>query len=420
MQVTYDTEEGMGKNLVILGAGCAGTMVANKLRKRLHRDEWTITIIDKDDRHVYQPGLLFIPFGIYQPEEIVRSRSEFLARDIRFVVDEINLVDNEKQRVETMAGSFPYDQLIVATGVELAPDEIPGLMEGWQKVAFDFYTLPGAINLHKAMRSFKGGKLVLNIAEFPFKCPVAPLEFVYMADAYFTERGMRDLVEIHFVTPLPGAFTKPKASAFFSKLIAEKDIRITASFDLAEVDCAGKKIISAGGQSMDFDLLVVVPPNVGARYLVRSNIAMDEIGYVKTNKHTLEAEQHQNMWVLGDATTLPTSKAGSVAHFSAEIMVENFMRVLHGEAVRPDFDGHSNCFIETGFGKAALIDFNYDYEPLPGKFPLPGLGPFSLLGESKANHWGKMMFKWVYWNKLVSGEELPLEAQMSLAGKIQD
>lgn len=410
----------MGKNLVILGAGCAGTMVANKLRKRLHRDEWTITIIDKDDKHVYQPGLLFIPFGIYQPEDIVRSRGEFLGRDIRFVIDEISGIDTERQRVETVAGSYPYDQLIVATGVDLAPQEIPGLMEGWQKVAFDFYTLQGAVNLHKAMREFKGGKLVLNIAEFPFKCPVAPLEFVYMADAYFTERGIRDKVEIHFVTPLPGAFTKPKASAFFSRLIEQKNISITASFDLAEVDCAGKRIISAGGVSMDFDLLVSIPPNVGARYLVNSNVAMDEVGYVKTNKHTLEAEQHKNMWVLGDATTLPTSKAGSVAHFSAEVMVENFLRVLHGEEVRPDFDGHSNCFIETGFGKAALIDFNYDYEPLPGKFPLPGLGPFSLLGESKANHWGKMMFKWVYWNKLVSGEELPLEAQMSLAGKIQD
>ncbi len=410
----------MSKNLVILGAGCAGTMVANKLRKRLHRDEWTITIIDKDDKHVYQPGLLFIPFGIYQPEDIVRSRSEFLGKDIRFVIDEINAVDTQQQRVETVAGSYPYDQLIVATGVDLAPEEIPGLMEGWQKVAFDFYTLPGAINLHKAMRQFKGGKLVLNIAEFPFKCPVAPLEFVYMADAYFTERGLRDQVEIEFVTPLPGAFTKPKASAFFSRLIEKKNIKITASFDLAEVDCNNKCIISAGGKSIDFDLLVSIPPNVGARYLVSSGVAMDEVGYVKTNKHTLEAENHKNMWVLGDATTLPTSKAGSVAHFSAEIMVENFMRVLHGEPVRPDFDGHSNCFIETGFDKAALIDFNYDYEPLPGKFPLPGLGPFSLLGESKANHWGKMMFKWVYWNKLVSGEELPLEAQMSLAGKIQD
>ena len=408
------------KKLVILGAGCAGTMVANKLRRRLDRDEWSITVIDKDDRHVYQPGLLFVPFGIYRADDIVRSRSEFISKGINFVVDEIVAVDTDKQLVETTAGTYDYDKIIVSTGVDIAPEEIPGMMDGWRKNIFDFYTLDGAVSLGKALRNFRSGKLVLNIAEFPFKCPVAPLEFVYMADSFFTERGLRDQVEIHFVTPLPGAFTKPKASAFFSKLIEAKNIKVTASYDLAEVDAAAGKIISAAGDEIEFDLLVSIPPNVGARYLVKSGVSMDEVGYVKTNNHTLKAEQHENMFVLGDTGTLPTSKAGSVAHFSAEIMVENFMRDINGEELKEDFDGHANCFIETGFEKAALIDFNYEYEPLPGKFPLPGLGPFSLLGESKANHWGKMMFKWVYWNKLVTGEEMPLEAQMSLAGKVQD
>jgi sulfide:quinone oxidoreductase len=408
------------KKLVILGAGCAGTMVANKLRKKLDKAEWSITIIDKDDHHVYQPGLLFIPFGIYKAEDIVRSRSEFISRGIDFVIDEIIGIDLDKQSVETTAGSYDYDKIIVCTGVSLAPEEIPGMMEGWQKTIFDFYTLDGAVKLCKAMREFKSGQLVLDIAEFPFKCPVAPLEFVYLADAYFTERGCRDDIEIRLVTPLPGAFTKPKASAFFSQLIEQKNINITANYDLVEVDATNKKIISAAGDEIEYDLLVSIPPNVGARVLVKSGVAMDEIGYVKTNNNTLKADNHENMFVLGDTTTLPTSKAGSVAHFSAEILVENFLRELNGEELRADFDGHANCFIETGFEKAALIDFNYEYEPLPGKFPLPGLGPFSLLGESKANHWGKMMFKWVYWNKLVSGEEMPLEAQMSLAGKVQD
>ena len=408
------------KKLVILGAGCAGTMVANKLRKLLDRDEWSITIIDKDDRHIYQPGLIFIPFGMYKAEEIIRSRSEFIGKGINFVIDEIVGVDKETQTVETTAGKYEYDKIIVCTGVSLAPEEVPGMMDGWQTKVFDFYTLDGAVNLEKQLRSFKGGKLVLNIAEFPYKCPVAPLEFVYLADWYFAERGLRDQIEIHFVTPMTGAFTKPKASAYFTKMMKEKNIKVTADFILAEVDCPNNKLVSAAGDEIEFDLLVSIPPNVGARYLVNSEVAMDEVGYVKTNNHTLKAEQHENMYVLGDNTTIPTSKAGSVAHFSAEIMVENFMREINDEPIRPDFDGHSNCFIETGYGKASLIDFNYKYEPLPGKFPLPGLGPFSLLGESKANHWGKMMFKWVYWNKLLTGEELPLEAQMSLAGKVQD
>lgn len=408
------------KKLVILGAGCAGTMVANKLRKRLDCNEWSITIIDKDDRHIYQPGLIFIPFGMYKAEDIIRTRSEFIGKGINFVVDEIVAVDTATQTVETTAGKYEYDKIIVCTGVSLAPQEIPGMMEGWQTKIFDFYTLEGAINLEKKLRNFNSGTMVLNIAEFPYKCPVAPLEFVYLADWYFTERGVRDKIDIHFVTPMTGAFTKPKASAYFTKVMKAKNIKVTAEFILAEVDSANGKLISAAGDEIEWDLLVSIPPNVGARYLVNSHVSMDEVGYVKTNNHTLKAEHHENMYVLGDTTTIPTSKAGSVAHFSAEVMVENFMREINGEPIRPDYDGHSNCFIETGFGKASLIDFNYKYEPLPGKFPLPGLGPFSLLGDTKTNHWGKMMFKWVYWNKLLTGEELPLEAQMSLAGKVQD
>ena len=330
----------MGKNLVILGAGCAGTMVANKLRRRLHRDEWTITIIDKDDRHVYQPGLLFIPFGIYQPEEIVRSRSEFIARDIRFVIDEINHVDTEKQRVETMAGSYPYDQLIVATGVELAPGEIPGLMEGWQKVAFDFYTLPGAINLHKAMRNFKGGKLVLNIAEFPFKCPVAPLEFAFLADWYFHTRGIRDKVEIEFVTPLTGAFTKPVATAVLTSACEQKNIKITPNFALGSVDGERKVISSYDGTEVDYDMLVSIPPNFGSQVMIDSGIS-DPMGYIPVDKHTLQPKDRPNVWVLGDGTNVPTSKAGAVAHFQADILEENIMAYINGEAQHARSDGHA-------------------------------------------------------------------------------
>ncbi|MCI5142210.1 MAG: NAD(P)/FAD-dependent oxidoreductase [Candidatus Electrothrix sp. ATG1] len=280
------------KKLVILGAGCAGTMVANNLRKRLSHDEWSITIIDKDDKHIYQPGLIFIPFGMYKPEEIVRTRSEFIGKGINFVVDEIIGVDKEAQVVETTAGKYEYDKIIVCTGVSLAPEEIPGMMDGWQTKVFDFYTLEGAVNLEKKLRTFKSGKLVLNIAEFPYKCPVAPLEFVYLADWFLTERGVRDDIEIHFVTPMTGAFTKPKASAYFTKMMKEKNINVTADFILTEVDCANNKLISASGDEIDWDLLVSIPPNVGARYLVSSEIAMDEVGYVKTNNHTLQTDNN--------------------------------------------------------------------------------------------------------------------------------
>jgi sulfide:quinone oxidoreductase len=410
----------MKKKLLILGAGCAGTMVANMLRKKLKETEWSITIIDQDNKHIYQPGLLFIPVGIYSPEDIVRSRSEFIGKGIEFVIDEIKSLDTKAQRVDTLKGSYQYDKIIISTGVRLAPEEVAGLKEGMFEDIFDFYSIEGSSNLAKAMQKFKKGKLVLNISEFPFKCPVAPLEFVFLADWFFHEKGIRDDIEIEMVTPMGTAFTKPKASAFFTELAASKNIKITPNFQLEEVDYKNKKILDPLGNSIDYDLLAIIPPNRGAQYLIDSKVAMDDAGYVNTNHFTLKAEKFDNMWILGDTANLPTSKAGAVAHFSAEILVENFLRELNNEEIKPDYDGHANCFIETGFGKAALIDFNYKVEPLPGKFPLPGVGPFTLLGESKANHWGKMMFKWVYWNKLMRGEDLPLRAQMQLAGKVQD
>ena len=408
----------MKKQLLILGAGAAGTMSANMLRRKLKKSEWDITVIDKDDQHIYQPGLLFVPFGMYTPEEIVRSRGKCLAPDIKYVIDEIESLDTEKQVVKTTSHTFEYDKIIVATGARIVPEEIDGMMEGWRKNIFDFYTMEGATALAEALRNFKGGKLILNIAELPYKCPVAPLEFVYLADHYFHERGIREKVDIQLVTPLPSAFTKPKATAHFSAIAKAKDIEVVGNFELIEVDYASGTIISADDKKMDYDLLVSIPPHAGAGFLAQSGAAMDETGYMATNKHTLQSMSHPNMYVVGDGSNIPTSKAGSVAHFSAEVMVENFMRELAGEPVKPDYDGHSNCFIETGFGKASLIDFNYTVEPLPGMFPLPGMGPFTLLGESKANHWGKMLFKWVYWNQLMPGGEFPLEAQMSMAGKL--
>jgi len=409
----------MARKIIILGAGCAGTMVANKLRQALGQDEWSITIIDRDADHIYQPGLLFVPFGIYQASDVRRPRSGFLGEGIDLVIDRVRKVDHKNQRVETEKGTFAYDNLVISTGLDLAPEEVEGMSEGWQKVVFDFYTLPGAENLAKALREFDGGKIVIDVAEVPYKCPVAPMEFVYLLDWYFTQRGMRNKVQIELVTPLSTCLNFPIAGRYLAELAHAKNIDTTFRFALESVDCKRRTIRSFKGDTVNFDLLVSIPPNVGAEALIDSGIA-DVTGLVKTDKHTLKATHFDNMWVVGDTADLPTSKAGSVAHFSAEVLVENFIREINDQPLNPEYDGHSNCFIETGFGKASLIDFNYEVEPLPGKFPVPGFGPFTLVGESRTNHWGKMMFKWVYWNLLLTGKKLPIAAQMSMAGKVRD
>ena len=406
------------KNLVILGGGTAGTMMSAKLRRALSPD-WTITLVDQDNVHVYQPGLLFIPFGIYRSRDVVKPRARYVPPGVELVLSEIDVVDGEGNTVRLLDGTeLPYDFLIIATGSRIVPSEIEGLTgPGWGKNAFDFYTLEGAQRLFYALERFEQGRLILNVAEMPIKCPVAPLEFLFLADWFFHQKGIRDKVELVYATPLDGAFTKPRASAILGDLLTEKDIKVETVFNASEVDGEGRILKSWDGRELRYDLLVSIPTNMGSEAMERSGLG-DDLNFVPTEKHPLRSKELKNVFVIGDATDLPSSKAGSVAHFQGEILEKNILRAIDGRKLCEDFDGHANCFIETGFGKAVLIDFNYDTEPLPGRFPLPGVGPLQLLGESEANHWGKMAFRWVYWNQLLAGREIPfVDSQMSLLGK---
>ncbi len=407
------------KRLLILGSGTAGTMVANKLRHILSRDEWKITIVDKDETHYYQPGFLFIPFGIYGENDVIKPKRDFVPPGVEMILSEIELIEPEENRVKIAKDDryLYYDYLIIATGTHPRPDETPGLSESeWRQSIHDFYTFEGATALAKKLRTWEGGKLVVNIMELPYKCPVAPMEFIFLADWYFHEKQMRDKVELKLVTPLPGAFTKPRAASLLGSTLEDKNINLVTEFYTERVEPEKNLLISYDEEEVEYDLLVTVPVNMGADVIERSGLG-DELNHVPVDKHTFQSTDHDNIFALGDAANLPTSKAGSVAHFAVEVFVENFLRYIEGLPMLEKFDGHANCFIESGFGKGILIDFNYDVEPLPGKYPLPGIGPFSLLQESEMNHWGKVMFRWMYWNILLKGKEMPITAQMTMAGK---
>lgn len=407
------------KRLLILGAGTAGTMVANRLANELDRNEWKITIVDQEETHYYQPGFLFIPFGIYDKKDVIKPRRDFLPSQVEMILSPIELIEPEKNEVvlEKDGRVLSYDYLIIATGSRVVPAETEGLLgDGWRSSIFDFYTIDGALALQKFLRTWEGGRLVVNIAEMPIKCPVAPLEFLFLADWFFHERGMRDRVELVLATPLPAAFTKPKAAALLGDILHEKGIQVETEFNIGSVDPEEKAIYSWDERRIAYDLLVTVPVNMGAEVIERSGMG-DDLGFIPTEKYTLKASDYDNVFVLGDATNLPSSKAGSVAHFQVDGFIENFIRYSEGMELKEVFDGHANCYIESGFGKGFLIDFNYDVEPLPGHFPLPGFGPFSLLKESRMNHWGKVMFRWMYWHILLKGKELPIPAQLSMAGK---
>ena len=406
------------ERLLILGGGTAGTMVANKLRRKLDRAHWQITVVDQDDRHVYQPGFLFLPFGTYRPADLSKPRHKYIRDGVELVLGEIDRVDADADEVHLADGRrLGYDYLVIATGTTPRPDQTPGMLgPQWRRSVFDFYTLDGATALAAALGKFDAGRMVVHVTDMPIKCPVAPLEFTFLADAYFRQRGMRDRVELTYVTPLPGAFTKPICTRQLSWMLDERKIAIETDFMIERVDDRAKALVSYDGREIPFDLLVTVPLNMGADYVGRSGLG-DELNYVPVDKHTLLSKAHSNIFAIGDASDIPTSKAGSVAHFSVDVFVGNFCRYVRGEAMTGSFDGHTNCFIESGDGKGLLIDFNYDTEPLTGSYPLPVVGPFGLLKESTANHWGKLAFRWMYWHVLLPGRPVPLPARMSMIGK---
>jgi sulfide:quinone oxidoreductase len=406
------------KKLLILGAGTAGTIVANRMNRLLDMDEWQITLVDPDPIHYYQPDFLFIPFGMITPKTAIKNKKDYLPSTIKLIQDSVEIIVPDHKQVRLSGGTLlNYDFLVIATGTNIHPEETPGLAEDeWGKSIHSFYTWSTASVLAKKLSTWEGGRLVVNVVENPIKCPVAPMEFLMLADWYFHEKGMRDRVELVYATPLPGAFTKPTASKLLGEILAQKGIQVEPEFLIEHVDPDAKKIVSYDERELNYDLLISVPLHKGADVIAKSGLG-DELNYVAVNPHNSLSNKFDNIFVLGDASNLPTSKAGSVAHFSIDVFGQNFLRYIDGLPMLAEFDGHANCFIESGYGKGLLIDFNYTQEPLPGRYPLPGVGPFPLLEDSEINHWGKLMFRWIYWNIMLKGQEIPLPATMSMAGK---
>ena len=405
------------KRLVILGAGTAGTMIANSLVHRLPAD-WEIEMVDPSWTHLYQPGLLFVPFGLEDPASLSRSIEGLIPESVTHTRAEVERIDTEHRGVVLDDGSIlTYDQLVIASGTTPRPDMTPGMTEfGWRDTVHEFYTLAGATALREALSRFDGGRIVVHVTEMPIKCPVAPLEFAFLADDHFKRRNMRELVDITYVTPLSGPFTKPIAAEKLGGMLESRGIGLEPDFMIEFVEDGA--IVSYDERRVSFDLLVTVPVNMGADFVATSGLG-DELNHVRVDPHTFLADGLDDVFAIGDAAALPTSKAGSTAHFAVEVFVDNFLEHIEGRAMTHSFDGHANCFVEAGGGKALLIDFNYDTEPLPGVYPVPGIGPLQLLRETRLNHWAKLAFQTIYWKMLLPGRPLPVPNHMSMAGKVR-
>ena len=404
--------------IVILGGGTGGTLAANRLRKSFRPDQASITVVDQNDRHVYQPGLLFIPFGNERSTQITRPRGRQLRNGVDYQVNVIESVALESNTVHLEDGTdLPYDVLVVASGAVLAPEETEGLTgPGWMEKVFTFYSLEGATALASALRAFQGGRVVVNVVDMPIKCPVAPLEFCFLADSYFKKRGIRERVDLTYVTPLDGAFTKPVCTRKLGGMLDDRHLNLITEFNTASVDGTAGHLVSYDDRVIPFDLAIVIPIHSGAPFVFNSEGLGDELGFIPADEHTLQAKASPNVFVLGDAAAVPTSKAGSVTHFEGEALVHNIRRFLDGQALDATFDGHANCFIESGASKAMLIDFNYETEPLTGHYP--GRIGLPLMKESRLNHLGKLLFESLYWHSLLPGRNLPgVHSDMPKSGK---
>ncbi len=346
-------------------------MVANKMAEHLDPADWRIIIVDRDENHYYQPGFLFIPFGIYSQNDVVKPKRNFLPPNVEIVFSDIEVIEPDQNRV-TLAREnrvIHYDYLVIATGSHLHPEETPGMVDGgWRKNIFDFYSVDGAAALARHLKFWKGGRLVLNIVEMPIKCPVAPLEFLFLADWFFHERGIRDKVDLVFATPLPGAFTKPRASSILGDMLEQKHIDTVPEFMIMEVDASKNVIRSYDEQEVEYDLLVTIPLNMGSDVIQRSGMG-DELNFVHVDKNTMQSSKWENIFLIGDASNAPTSKAGSVAHFMLDVVVDNILRHMEGLPLLPKFDGHANCFIEFGFREGHPDRFQLRCRAVAGQVP---------------------------------------------------
>ncbi len=340
-------------NVVILGGGTAGTRVANGLIQRAPGT--SVTVVDSHGDHLYQPGFLYVPFGIAYP--LSRDEKALLHADVRLRVERVEGIDPASHRIQCESGtSIEYDALVIATGSRIDWDALPGMREA----GHHFHCRKSAERLRDALALFDGGKIVVGAARLPYKCPPSPIEFALLLDEWLRDHRLREHAEIFYVYPLPRVMTFPSVADTVDRLFVEKEIRSVTSFEAKSID-PEKRLLHAGdGRRLPFDLLALVPPHCGAPFLRKSGLA-GEGNWVEVDRHSLRVREA--MYALGDAANLPVPKSGAAAHFQSDVVVENVLAELAGRVPSARYDGHVQCFCETGGGKSLRIEFDYAHPP---------------------------------------------------------
>ena len=368
--------------ILIVGGGMGGTILANNLARRLPGElksgKAQITMLSASDKHMYQPGLLYLALGRMTPDELYRDQASLLEPGIKFFPDPVEQFLLDKNQVKTKSGkALDYDVIAIATGSRPVPETIPGLVENSET----FYTEETAIKMFKRLQSFQGGKVVIAVG-VPHKCPMAPLEIAFMLYDYFKDRGILDKVKIHYTYPIGRVHSLENVAKWAAPEFDRLGISYETLFNIKEVDGKAKVVRSEEGTEAPFDLLVSIPAHRGMEVIEKNGLGQG--GWIPTNRATLNMEGRKNVFVLGDTTNIPISKAGSTAHFEAEALGENIAAMVKlGSPVR-DYDGKVFCFIEAGKDRATYAMFDYQNPPQPKE-------------PTRAVHWFKMAYNKLYW-----------------------
>lgn len=371
--------------ILIVGGGTGGTIVANNLARRLAEEvrggRVRITMLSASDRHMYQPGLLYVAFGQMMPDELYRKQQSLLESNIEFHVDPVEEFLLDQKRVKTAAGrTHDYDILVIATGSRIVPEEIPGLAEG----AETFYSEAGAVKMFKALRAFKEGTVAIVVG-VPHKCPIAPVEITFALHDYFVARGIRDKVHIKYHYPIGRIHTIENVAKWALPEFERMGIEYETLFNIKEVDARQQIVYSEEGTQTEYDMLIAIPPHRGMEVIEKQSLGAG--GWIPTDRHQLKMEGYDNVYVVGDTTNLPVSKTGSAAHFEAEVIAQNIASEVKIGAPVCEYDGKVYCFIETGHDSATYAMFNYENPP-------------QLKAPNKAMHWFKTSYNKMYWTSV--------------------
>jgi sulfide:quinone oxidoreductase len=370
--------------IVVLGAGFGGLELTTRLSEELGADA-DVVLIDRNDGFVFGFSKLDVMFGRRRSDEVVLSYRDVVKPGVTFVRTEIRSIDAAGRRVETDAGTFDADVLVVALGADLDPAATPGLLEA----GHDFYTVSSAFAVRDVLEAFEGGTVIVGVTSTPFKCPPAPSETVLLLHDFLTERGLRDRSEISLVMPLGSPIPpSPDASAKLLEVFAERGITWVPDLLVRELDPVRKVAVATDGTELPFDLFLGVPKHVVPAVVAESGLCVD--GWIPVDPHTLETSS-PGVYAIGDVTSVGTPKAGVFAEGHGAVVADAIIARARGGEPTNTYDGTGICYLEFGHDEVGQVEVTF----LSGQAPTGSLaGPSVAVAAEKAVFGAERARRW--------------------------